>query len=228
MAMFKERLRHLRKQKGLDQSELAEALNVASTTVSIWERGVRMPEMDTLGKISQFFDVSLAYLLGEETGEKISKASASFPRRLKELREERGLSQQELAEKLGVTKNTIFVWEKGKRLPEDEWATFNELSFIFEVPYEYIAGETDNRETHQIDKRDERIAAEEAQREIQEHLNLLCRMYLALSCEMQQVVEATLQTAYRIEKAKSQQTSKQEDENNRDGCGNYFNNENDS
>ena len=120
------------------------------------------------------------------------------------------------------------MWEKGKSLPEDEWATFNELSSIFDVPYEYIAGETDNRETHQIDKRDERIAAEEAQGEEQEHLNLLCRMYLALSSEMQQVVEATLQTAYRIEKAKSQQTSKQEDENNRDGCGNYFNNENDS
>ena len=64
MISFSERLRALRKERGLNQTELATALNVTFGTVSIWERGVRKPEMDTLEKISDYFDVSLGYLLG--------------------------------------------------------------------------------------------------------------------------------------------------------------------
>ena len=64
MISFSERLRALRKERGLNQTELATALNVTFGTVSIWERGVRKPEMDTIEKISDYFDVSLGYLLG--------------------------------------------------------------------------------------------------------------------------------------------------------------------
>ena len=64
MASFEERLRQLRKEKGLSQAELAAKLHVINTTVSIWERGVRKPEMGTMDRICEFFDVSLAYLLG--------------------------------------------------------------------------------------------------------------------------------------------------------------------
>ena len=94
MATFEERLRQLRKEKGLSQKELAEALNVANTTVSIWERGLRKPETDTLEKVRNFFGVSLAYLLGENTGERAGESSVTFAQRLKELRVERGLTQE--------------------------------------------------------------------------------------------------------------------------------------
>ena len=43
---------------------------------------------------------------------------AIFGERLRELREERGLTQPELADALGVSKNTVFVWEKEKRRPK--------------------------------------------------------------------------------------------------------------
>lgn len=39
---------------------------------------------------------------------------ATFGERLRELREEQGLAQPELAKALGVGTNTIFVWEKEK------------------------------------------------------------------------------------------------------------------
>ena len=65
MATFAERLRELRKEKGLNQSELAEAIHTTLGTVSIWERGVREPEKSTLKKLCEFFDVSLSYLWGE-------------------------------------------------------------------------------------------------------------------------------------------------------------------
>ncbi len=64
MATFSERLRLLRKEKGLNQTQLADELNVTIGTVSVWERGVRKPEVDTLERICRYFDVSLGYLLG--------------------------------------------------------------------------------------------------------------------------------------------------------------------
>ena len=64
MATFSERLRSLRKEKGFNQTDLAKELNVTIGTVSVWERGVRKPEIETLEKISDYFDVSLGYLLG--------------------------------------------------------------------------------------------------------------------------------------------------------------------
>ena len=51
---------------------------------------------------------------------------ATFGERLKELREERGLTQPELAEALGVTTNTIFVWEKLKRKPGKGFELFEQ------------------------------------------------------------------------------------------------------
>ena len=66
MATFAERLRELRKKNNVTQSQLAEKLGVASVTVSIWERGVRRPEFETLDNICEFFNVSLGYLLGND------------------------------------------------------------------------------------------------------------------------------------------------------------------
>lgn len=64
MATFDERLKELRKEKGLNQDGLAEALNVTKGTVSVWERGVRKPDIKTLEEIATYFEVTMAYLLG--------------------------------------------------------------------------------------------------------------------------------------------------------------------
>lgn len=64
---FNENLKNLRKQKGLTQEELAEALFVSRTAVSKWESGRGFPHIDSLKQIASFFSVSLDDLLsGEE------------------------------------------------------------------------------------------------------------------------------------------------------------------
>ncbi|AEY64809.1 helix-turn-helix transcriptional regulator [Clostridium sp. BNL1100] len=57
------RLRELRKEKGLTQMELAKQLNVSDRSVGFYETGERDPDTDTLRKLSDFFDVSIDYLL---------------------------------------------------------------------------------------------------------------------------------------------------------------------
>lgn len=65
MKIFAERLRKLRKEKGLSQAELAQELNVASNTISIWELGKRMPGEKTIKQIATYFVTTEEYLLGE-------------------------------------------------------------------------------------------------------------------------------------------------------------------
>ena len=58
--IFKE----LRKRKGLTQIDLAQILHVNQTTISKWEKGKTIPDILTLNELSNFFNVSIDYLLG--------------------------------------------------------------------------------------------------------------------------------------------------------------------
>lgn len=58
-----EKLYTLRKKSGLSQEQLAEALNVSRQAISKWEGGSAMPESDKLLALSNYFGVSLDYLL---------------------------------------------------------------------------------------------------------------------------------------------------------------------
>ena len=60
---FNEKLQELRKQKGLTQEELAEALYVSRAAVSKWESGRGYPNIDSLKEISRFFSVTIDDLL---------------------------------------------------------------------------------------------------------------------------------------------------------------------
>ena len=60
---FNEKLQELRKQKGLTQEDLAEALYVSRAAVSKWESGRGYPNIDSLKEISRFFSVTIDDLL---------------------------------------------------------------------------------------------------------------------------------------------------------------------
>lgn len=63
------KLKELRTAKNISQIELANYLHVSNTTVSNWESGKRIPDMETLIQIANYFDVSLDYLLGRDNSE---------------------------------------------------------------------------------------------------------------------------------------------------------------
>ena len=63
---FHEKLQELRKQRGMTQEELAEALYVSRTAISKWESGRGYPNIDSLKEISHFFSVSIDDLLSSE------------------------------------------------------------------------------------------------------------------------------------------------------------------
>lgn len=63
---FNEKLQSLRKNKGLTQEELAEALYVSRTAISKWESGRGYPNIDSLRDISRLFSISIDDLLSSE------------------------------------------------------------------------------------------------------------------------------------------------------------------
>lgn len=59
-------LKELRLERKISQRKLGEYLGVVNQTISFWEIGSREPDLDMLVKISQYFNVSIDYLLGKE------------------------------------------------------------------------------------------------------------------------------------------------------------------
>lgn len=60
---FSHNLLRLRKAKNLTQTKLAEALNYSDKAVSKWEVGAVLPDIETLVKIADFFDVKVNDLI---------------------------------------------------------------------------------------------------------------------------------------------------------------------
>ena len=59
-------LKELRKEKGLTQEQLAEQFSVSNRTVSRWENGNNMPDLDILIEISDYYEVDLREILNGE------------------------------------------------------------------------------------------------------------------------------------------------------------------
>lgn len=70
---------------------------------------------------------------------------------LKKLRQSRGLSQEEMAGKLNVVRQTVSKWEKGLSVPDSEMLM--EIARQFEIPVSTLLGETPGLEDEASDMR---------------------------------------------------------------------------
>ena len=64
--ILSEKLSLLRKQNGLSQEELADKLNIARQTVSKWENGLAIPELDALIGLSKLYGISLDRIVKDD------------------------------------------------------------------------------------------------------------------------------------------------------------------
>lgn len=64
MKSIGERIKELREDKGINQLELSKIFNVHKGTISNWENNKRTPDTEMLKRISDFFNCSVDYLVG--------------------------------------------------------------------------------------------------------------------------------------------------------------------
>ena len=88
MTLIGKRIKELRKNAGLTQSELGKKINVTKVSICCYEIGTRTPSLETLIDLSNLFNVNIDYLVGndiyvvsdnkEEYGIKLSEEELEF------------------------------------------------------------------------------------------------------------------------------------------------------
>lgn len=73
--MIADRIKELRQQVGLTQSDLAKKLNITRSSVNAWEMGISVPSTQYVVELAAIFHVSTDYLLGSATDRVINIAS---------------------------------------------------------------------------------------------------------------------------------------------------------
>ena len=71
--MFGENLKTIRKTKGYTQEELAIKIHVVRQTISKLEKGLSVPDADTLSKLADVLEINVSELLGSEIKEETDK-----------------------------------------------------------------------------------------------------------------------------------------------------------
>lgn len=83
--MFGDKLKELRKQRGMSQAELGKRLGVTKQSVSRYETG-RIPDVETVMKISEIFDVPFDTLIKDFDWSKVTvfedESDGEFVRRI--------------------------------------------------------------------------------------------------------------------------------------------------
>jgi len=110
---FAQRLRELRKQKGLSQTELGERVGVHYTHIGRYERGVSRPGADTLKRLADALGVSGDYLL-EGAVEEAAQARFEDRELLRQFQEVEKLPEEDKA----VVKRFLEAFLTKKQLQE--------------------------------------------------------------------------------------------------------------
>jgi len=113
---------------------------------------------------------------------------ATIAERIKQLRLEANLYQEELGETIGVQKNTVYRWENGDSLPNEQNCML--LANFFKVPLPYLMGSTDERTQLPLTE-------EEEEKQDEDQMIMLYRM---LSSDMQKMIRTMVNQAYIIDK----------------------------
>ena len=102
-------LKELRKEKGLTEQQLAEQLNVAGRTVSRWETGANMPDLDILIELADLYDVDIRELIDGERKE--TPMEPETKETLKKVADYADAEKKMLAKRMaGMTAGTLMIF----------------------------------------------------------------------------------------------------------------------
>ncbi|MFD6197310.1 helix-turn-helix domain-containing protein [Mycobacteriaceae bacterium NPDC060252] len=125
-------LEQARQAAGLSRLELADRIGTDTDVIRLWEEGGARPSVKNLLRIANSLGLEIRDLYQPEV---------STGGTLQDLRVSAGLSQRDLARKLGTTQTAVSRWERAVALPT--WAEITAYSEALNVPRTVIAGAID-------------------------------------------------------------------------------------
>ncbi len=121
----------LRKQAGLTQGELAEKFNYSDKSISKWEHGDTLPDIEVLKDLCDFYGVTLDYLVTEDT-----RAQAKMTKRRERVANKWVIVALSV---MVVWFVAIFAYVLGQVvLGRDAWAPTGWVCFLYAVPVSAI------------------------------------------------------------------------------------------
>lgn len=115
-----ERIYFLREENEMTQEQLGNIVGVKKYSISNWERGKEIIPLEKLNTISNYFNISMDYILSlsnDRNKVKINELNKKdIGKKLKKVRLEYGLTQRELANILNTTHSVIWSYETGKNM----------------------------------------------------------------------------------------------------------------
>lgn len=148
---FSLKLKELRQKNNLTQDQLADELNTryhlneSKATISQFEHNKRIPDLDRLINIADYFQVSLDYLCSNKSNDNVRCTNPGT--RIKRLIKKNGLSQKEFVEKFNEkygysdSEATVSQYVNNKRIPEIDKMV--KIANFFNVTLDYIMCRTD-------------------------------------------------------------------------------------
>lgn len=148
--MIGRRIKELRTENGLTQQELAKILNVSSMSISFYENEQRKPDSEFIIACSRFFDVSTDYLLGKTYKRRIPREErfGAFSKRLKHVRELKGISQRQAAEDLNISPQNLSYYENGR---DAGYGLLVRMALYYDVTVEYLIGASPVMQRENVD-----------------------------------------------------------------------------
>ncbi|MCD7824587.1 MAG: helix-turn-helix domain-containing protein [Clostridiaceae bacterium] len=127
--MLGKQLKILRESRQKNQQEVCAALNIEQSTLANYENGKRMPKIEILIKLAEYYQCSVDFLLGIEKsgGSDLSnfqidnsEFTYDFKMRIQDLMAEQELSEDEFAKRTGFSKEEKDDYLYGNKMPSIE------------------------------------------------------------------------------------------------------------
>ena len=142
-----QKLIELREDSSLKQKDIANVLNITQQTYSLWENGTKIIPLKHLNSLCNYYDVSMGYVLGLSNVRQYDIVNKVIDKKiigikLKEFREEKNITQEELANILSTTHSTISAYESGKTTILTAFAY--EICKRYNISMDYLCGRVKN------------------------------------------------------------------------------------
>ena len=143
------RIKMLRLKRKLTQTSIAKLLNISQPTYSKIERLKTNITIEHLNKLSNYYNVSLDYLLNLSDIDNIDIINKDLNKeligkRLKNIRKESNLYQKALANELDTGQSLISEYENGKRLINLTYGHF--ICKKYNISMDYLYGKSNIKE----------------------------------------------------------------------------------
>ena len=151
---MKERIKQVRNYFGLSQTQFSRKIGKTAGCIAKLESGQCKISKDTFDSLCSTFNVNKEWLLNG-TGDMFIKEMSpvdrsSFGSRVKNIRKENNLTQQQFADRIGFHKNQVCYVEGGKSIPSDDF--LKKVAIEFNVSLHWLKTGCEDEDSERVDE----------------------------------------------------------------------------